>query len=313
MLQNDTHEKLTSKSDFFDLKELFLVLWNRKIFILVSTSIFAILVVFYTISLPNIYQSSALLAPKSSKTSLSNQLTAFSSLSSVAGVSLPTSEITKSQEAVERIKSFEFFSTFFLPNIQLENLMAVESWSPKKNSLDYNKAIFDKDTNTWVRAASFPKKIIPSDQEAFLAYKKSINISVDQKTSFVKISATHKSPMIAMNWVNVIIKNINESMRNEDINLSKKSVEYLNVYSESTNIQSLKYSIATLLESQMQTLMLASSDPDYIFKVIDSPIAPEQKSSPDRALICIIFTLIGGTLSIIFVLAQYFYKNSIKD
>ena len=56
----------------------------------------------------------------------------------------------------------------------------------------------------------------------------------------------------------------------------------------------------------MQTLMLASSNEDYIFKTINSPIVPEEKSGPNRAFICIVGTLFGFIFSIILVLIQHF-------
>ena len=58
----------------------------------------------------------------------------------------------------------------------------------------------------------------------------------------------------------------------------------------------------------MQILMLASSNEAYVFKAIDSPFVPEKKSSPRRALICIIGTLIGAILSLIIVFSQYYRK-----
>ena len=128
--------------DVIDLKEMFLVLWNKKKFITINTSIFAILSVLYALSLPNIYTAQTLLAPASQKDSLSSKLGNLSALASFGGLNLP-SDNGKSTEAIERIKSFEFFSKYFLPNINLENIMAVKEWNHEDNTLVYNKD-FDK-------------------------------------------------------------------------------------------------------------------------------------------------------------------------
>ena len=99
-------------------------------------------------------------------------------------------------------------------------------------------------------------------------------------------------------------------MREIDKKNAEKSINFLKETSKTTSIKSIQEAISKLLEIQMQTLMLASSNEEYIFKVIDSPRIPEIKSSPDRALICIIGTLLGLFLSSIFVLIKHYLKSS---
>ena len=97
-----------------------------------------------------------------------------------------------------------------------------------------------------------------------------------------------------------------------DINSAKKSIDFLNDLSSKTNVQSIKEVILKLLETQMQTLMLASSNDAYVFKIIDSPIVPEKKSGPQRKFILIIGTILGGLTSVIIV-SLINVRRSIKD
>ena len=60
----------------------------------------------------------------------------------------------------------------------------------------------------------------------------------------------------------------------------------------------------------MQKLMFASVRNDYVYKTIESPLVPELKSSPNRAVICIVGTLIGFFLSIFLVLIMQLRKGS---
>ena len=217
---------------------------------------------------------------------------------------------SKTQEAIERIKSFEFFSKHFIPNIQLENLMAVKKWIPEENTLIYDENLFNPNTKVWKRDVSYPKKIIPSNQEAFEeVYEKILSISMNKNSGFVSISITHKSPMIAKKWLDLIILNINESMRELDKQSSQRSIDFLNESTKLTSVRSINDVISILLENQMQTLMLANSQKDYVFKIIESPIAPEKKSGPGRALICIILTFLGGLFSICVVFVQHYRKS----
>jgi|TARA_B110000259_G_scaffold8037_1_gene8768 uncharacterized protein involved in exopolysaccharide biosynthesis len=296
--------------DEIDLKELFLVILNKKIFIGVVTSTALILSIIYSLSLSNIYTAQSLLAPVSQEDSLSSKLGNLSSIASLGGFSLPSDGGSKTQEAIERIRSFEFFSNYFLPNIKLENIIASKKWIPKDDILIYDKKAFNKSANKWIRKVSYPKKLTPSHQEAYKVYKELMYITEDKKTSFITISMDHHSPVIAKKWVDIIIYQINESMRKVDSDNAQKSISFLNKTVQSTNTQSLKEAIVKLLENQTQILMLANSNEYYVLKIIDSPIIQEEKSKPSRSLICALGALLGLILSTLTVLIQYYRKPS---
>lgn len=299
MNENNNSNSLDNE---IDLAELFSIIWNKKLFISIFTSIAALISVLYALYLPNIYTSSSLLAPTTEDNSLSSQLGNFSGLAGLAGVSLPAGNISNSQIAVKRIESFEFFSKYFLPNIKLEDLMAVDEWDAKNNTVVYDDSEFNSTSNEWRRK--------PSDQKAYKEYKRALSISQEELTGLVYLSMKHKSPVVAQNWVDTIIYNINECMREIDKQDAQNSIDFLNESLKNTNSQSIKVVFAKLMESQMQTLMLASSNEAYVFKTINSPIVPEDKSSPSRALICILGTLLGGILSILIVLFRNFRQTS---
>ncbi len=107
-----------------DINDIFKILWEKKLFIssvTLSTAIFSLLI---TLSLQNIYTSTALLAPTTPDESLSSKLGGLSTLGSIAGFSLPDEVATKSTEGIERIKSLEFFSKYLnmfqMPLVQKE-------------------------------------------------------------------------------------------------------------------------------------------------------------------------------------------------
>lgn len=278
-----------------DLLVIFLELWKNKILISAITLGFAIVSIFVALSIPNFYTSKALLAPTHQDKTLSSQLGNLSNIASIAGVGLPNNETSKSEEALERIKSYDFFTTHFLPYIELENLVAISSWDNKKNIINYDSSIYSPESNKWQKKYS--------NLQSYKQYSEILGIIVDDKTGFITISISHMSPYISKKWVSIIVKNINESMRELDIAKAKRSIDFLNESSKTTTVQSIRDVISRLLESQMQTLMLASAGEAYIFKLIDSPIVPEDKSSPDRALICIFGTFIGliASFAVVFI------------
>ena len=296
-------ENTTNFEDEIDLRDIFITLWNKKIFIISLTSIFAILSVVYSLLLPNIYTSRTTLAPVNPEETLASELGSFSSLAAITGMNLGSSKSPKTTEAIERITSFDFFSEYFLPKIKLENMMAVSKWNSNTNTIIYDDSSFDKSSDKWVEDK-------PSVQEAYIVYNDILTIAQDKTTQFIKLSIDHRSPLIAKEWLDIIIFNINESMRENDKRNARNAIKFLNDSAKSTNIQSLKDITSGLLENQMQILMLATSNEAYVFKVLDSPIVPEKRSSPKRSIICIIGTLLGGMFSVLLALVNHYMREN---
>tara|TARA_X000000950_G_scaffold288894_1_gene408160 strand:+ start:11155 stop:12063 length:909 start_codon:yes stop_codon:yes gene_type:complete len=292
--------------DRLNLFELFEILWSGKYIILTITFAFGLLTLIYSLILPNIYTSKTLLAPQDSSENISSTLGQFSSIAAIGGINLPAENATMSQEAIKRIKSFSFFSEHFLPNIKLENIMAVKSWDAKNDVIIYNDNDFNTEKNIWIRKVKFPKQVIPSNQEAYEVYKEILKISEDKDTSFVNLSVDHVSPKIAKEWVEIIIKKINSSMQDMDKKNAESSIDFLNEYSKSTNLQPVQDAISNLLEIEMQTLMLTSANDFYVYKVIDYPIVSEEKANPNRIFISITGTLFGLLISLVLVLFRHY-------
>ena len=183
--------------------------------------------------------------------------------------------------------------------------MAAKEWISEENKLIYYERVFNKSNNKWVKNE-------PTLQRAFRRYKSTISITENKMTSFITISVQHKSPIIAKEWLDIIIYQINETMRKIDAETAENSIAYLNRATQSTNVQSIKEAISKLLENQMQVLMLTASNEYYVLKIIDSPIVPEEKVSPSRALICIVGTMLGGFLSLLASLILDYREPSTK-
>ena len=301
-------------SNEMNIRDIFQIIFKRKYFIILSTLLAALFSVSIALYLPNIYTSKGILMPSKNEESLSSRLSDLSSLASFGGFSLPDSSSSKSEEAKERIKSYEFFNSFFLPKIKIENLLAVKRWNQDNDQLIYDEKHFDSQTKKWISDKwvgfnDVSKNIIPSTQLAYEEYIKIISVSENRKTSFINISIYHKSPYGANKLLDIIINEINESMRAADEDQAKKSIVFLNKIIESTDIKTTKEIISTLLEKQMQTLMLTSAEKNYVFEIIDSPIVPEKKSRPSRARISILGTILGLLLSILIVFIQFFRLN----
>ena len=296
--------------DEIDLSELFHVLWDKIFYIGAITSIFSLISIIYALMLPNIYQSKATLMAVEQSSGMSGMVGKYSGMASLAGISLDSKSGSKDQEAIARIKSFEFFSNNFLPNIKLENLMAVEKWNQPSNTLTYYASDFNSESRQWLRKAKPPRSNIPTSQEAYEEFVKIMSVNKDKKTNLVTLMVEHKSPFIAQQWVEIMINQIDQVMRDQDKQTATKSIEYLNSLTPTIFNEDIKKALSALQQEQMKRLMMVEANDNYVFKVIDSPIAPELKSKPKRSIIVIWGTILGMVLSALGVLVFNYTRKS---
>lgn len=289
-----------------DLIEIIGVLFKKKILILSLTFSATALAVIYSLSLPNIYTSKTLLSPTSTENSISNKLGNYSAIAGIAGINLPSNSNSKTSEAIERIKSFDFFENQFLPHINLEDLVAAVNWNQSENAIKYDKKIFNNQDNKWVKEVNSSRLLKPSNQEAFEEYEKILLISEDKNTSFISMEIKHVSPYISQKWSQLIIQRINSHMRDLDKIEAINSIDFLNSSAQKAQLSGLKDVISNLLETQMRILTLAEASEYYIFKIISSPLAPEKKSGPSRAIICIIGVFFGLFIGIVISLTAHY-------
>ena len=308
MQQAHSNKHPNDFADEIDLRELFNVLLEGKWIIVSLTAFISIIGVIYSLLLPNIYESKAMLVPVNSSSDISGALGNYSSFAGLAGISLPSSgDEGNTAKAIKKISSLSFFENNLLANIHLPDLMAVKFWNSKQNTLAFDDSIYDTKSNTWIRDYSYPQQQIPSTQESFEVFKdKHLSLSEDEKSGFITLSIKHQSPFIAKQWVELVVNEVNAFYRQKDKLESEKAVNYLNQQISMTGLSEIKQVLAQLLQEEAKKLTLIEANQYYVFDYIDPPAVMEKKSEPKRALICILSALLGGMLSIVIVLIRHY-------
>ena len=292
--------------DEIDIRELFYVLLKGKWIIVSVTAFASIIGVIYSLSLPNIYTSKALLVPVNSSSSISGALQNYSGLAGLAGISIPSGgNGGNSPKAMQKISSLSFFENKLLKNIFLPDLMAVKYWNFETNTLVYDESIYDIDSSAWEE--------VPSAQESYRVFiSEHFSLSEDKSSSFITLSIKHQSPFIAKQWAELIINEVNSFYRQKDKEESQKAVNYLNQQISMTSLSEIKQVLAQLLQDETKKLTLIEANQFYVFDYIDPPVAMEEKSEPKRSLICILSAILGAMLGIFLVLIRhYFFQDKV--
>ena len=290
------------KSKSYNLLDIANKIMKKKFLFFSLSSFFALASVIIALLIPNTYTSKAILAPVNQDETLSSTLSRFSGLAGLAGVNLPSGNGSKSIEAIERLNSLKFFSDLLDRYIFRPDLMAAKKWDSFNNVVIYDSRDYLRESDQWIRKVDFPKKQIPTSQEAYEEFLKSFSVIEDKSTGFITITMSHYSPFVAKNWLDGVIKNLDNTMRQEDKIKAINSIDYLNQQILQTSLAEIRNALSDLIKQQTQTLMLVEANENYIFKVIEPPYVPEMKSGPSRALICILGTLLGSILSIFLIL-----------
>ena len=125
-----------ARDEDIDLNEILKVIWNSKLLLFLSSSIFFVGAVVYSLSLPNIYRSEALLSPTSQENTMSSTARTYGGIASLAGINLVAQNNQSNHvKALDKLNSLSFFSDSILPNIFLPDLMAIKSWNPETNTI----------------------------------------------------------------------------------------------------------------------------------------------------------------------------------
>ena len=292
--------------DEIDLRELFSVLWAGKKLIVAVTAIFAVVSVIYALSLANQYKASAVVSPAhSGGSSLGAMAGQLGGLASLAGINIGSGESNETQEAMEIMQSWGFIEAFIQTHALQVPAYAATGWDKGSNSLKLDDDLYDAASKRWlIEDDASGENRAPSSWELYESFKSRVAVSQDKTSGLINVSVEYYSPQIAKQWVDLFISTINDYMRARKLEQVNRNIEYLTVQIEKTAIADMREVFYQLIEEQTKSKMLAEASPEYAFVTVSRAMVPEEKSQPKRALVCILGTLLGGMLSVLWVLVR---------
>lgn len=295
-----------NNTDEIGLSELFQAVWRAKFWLAGVSFLVAVATALYSLTLPNIYRSEALVTPvtEGAGGNLSSLAGQFGGIASLAGINLGGKEGNKTSIALEKLRSREFFFTFAEKHQVLVPLMAAKSWDPDSGQLILDGDIYDEKTDQWLRNVKHPRQPKPSLLESHETFLDNLTVSEEKERGVIKISFDHVSPVIARAWVTALVADINDEMRQADIQEAELGIAYLEQQIEQTKISEIRSVLYQLIEEQTKTLMLTNVKPEYVFETIDAAVVPELKLKPSRAIMVIGAALLTGILGVGIVLIR---------
>ncbi|MDJ0940761.1 MAG: Wzz/FepE/Etk N-terminal domain-containing protein [Woeseiaceae bacterium] len=280
-MNDPTRRRSEADTESVDLLGLWILLWRHKWIIIAVTFVFAVLSIPYALVQTEWYRSETLLSPAEER-SMSGLTRQLGGLVGLAGVSVGGGG---SAEPLAILGSRDFAEQF----IRDENLLPV-----------LFADLWDADAGSWID--SDPANH-PDMRDAVRIFRNDVlQASEDPTTGLVTLAVQWTDPETAAKWANQLVGRLNEHVRQRALREAEGNVAYLEQELQGSNVVTLQQSIGRLLEAEMQKLMLARGNTEFAFRVIDSAKPPKLRYKPNRVLIVVVATFLGGLLGVFGVL-----------
>jgi len=188
----------TTEPESISLIDLIATVWHQKWLVIIITAAAAVLSVLYSLSKPNIYTATSTLLPISGSTSALSQ---YAGLAAMAGVSLPGASSADPTVKIQAILNSRELATKVINELDLIPKLIKE---PEK------------------------LKTISPLSAALQTFQKNVfSVSVDTKTSVIKVSAKTKDPELSARIVNTAIDLLQQDLANRVLTASGKNIVVL--------------------------------------------------------------------------------------
>ena len=295
------------KEYIFDITELLSFLFKNKFKIIIISFLFASFGLVYSYTLTERYTSSTLLKVDSSSDS-----TSLSVLNSVAsnfgglGLGNFSGESSKADYAIAFILSNDFLRVFVENDSFKENILAAKSFNKDSKVLNYDQEIFSTKDKTFVGEFSDEEHLF---DEIKTVVNRDLSVTKNNKNQFIEIKYTHVSPEFAKEFLDKLIKDVNELNRIKELNRSNEAVDYLVDLRTKTNNNEINDSISKLTESELKKQMVANISEYFLIEPIDNPSKPYKKYFPRKLFITSVFLFLGILMSIFYFSVRFFKED----
>ena len=113
------------------------------------------------------------------------------------------------------------------------------------------------------------------------------------------MSITWKDPVVAAEWANSLVNEINSTVRENTINEAAQSIKYLEEQLQKTSVAELQKILYHIVEEHTKNITLAKVSDEYALKFIDPAVPSENSFSPNYQRQTLLGLLLGFVLGIL--------------
>ena len=296
--QSATPYPVNRGDELISLTELWKVLLEHKLLIIVFTVITTLVAIYYASTLPTIYKAKVLMIPANGVSGGENFSNRLSGFAGMAGISIGgNSTSAEGEEAIARLKT----RSFLINHIKEKNLKPI--------------LFADK----WNEAAEKWIGQEPSNSEAFELLTGMVEIGFHPKSKAGVASLTVEwknsvNPNKIADIANGLVSNINFKAKQRAILEAKNSISFLEKELEQTSVLNAQGILYNLIEQQTSIIMMANVRDEFVFKVIDPAVVPTRTETKPILIIIFIGMLLGiFSGSFLSISVNYFKEQSQKQ
>jgi capsular polysaccharide biosynthesis protein len=281
------------RGDELSLIELWKVLVEYKLLIIVFTALTTLGAIYYASTLPTIYKAEVLMIPASGGISGSGLSNRLGGLADMAGVSLGGSSAgAEGEQVLARLKTRSFL-TKHIKEKNLKPILFADQWDRvEKKWID--KEPSDRDSaellKNMIEAGSHPRS------KAGLA-----SLSIEWKNP-------HNPNKIA-DIANNLVSSINSHAKDRAILEARDSISFLEKELEQTSIVNSQTILYSLIEQQMGKIMMANIRDEFVFKVIDPAVNPKHAETKPILMVIFIGIILGIFLASFLAISANYFKG----
>jgi capsular polysaccharide biosynthesis protein len=123
-----------------------------------------------------------------------------------------------------------------------------------------------------------------------------LDVSSDDETGLTTVSIKWTDPKLAAEWANKIVDTANKQLRDHAINESNAILAQLEMELRRTSVTELQQALYGLMQSQLAQIISARVHPEFVLKVLDRAVVPEDQAIPYLQLILVVVGMFLGMI-----------------
>ena len=295
------------EEDEIDLRELFQTIVKGKLIIATFTIVIVSITLIYTLKLPNIYKSQAVLIPSENKSG--SGLGGLGGLAAMAGISIGGGgSMTPDVAFNSLLNNYEFMKKFVIDNNIVEYYSASDYDKNHVFAFGY-RGVYDMLSSTGRKSKEL------NVEEAMFGIIKLIqsnfSISSDKKTALINVSYSDSDRTFPPVIINAFLRDASKYLVENNLHNIDSRLKYFERELMKTDGFELRKSISSIVSKIIEEKIMMQSKKYYQCDVLTLPSESyiKAKTKPKRALIIIVSFVTSIILGIFFVFFLEFIRK----